>query len=712
MKTTLLLGMISLNIICNGQYSYTGLNSSIITANDTVTCMASHSNGTIYIGTSGYNFPQNTARLMLCSNGVDVIYEPSPYNTNPQSRFTAMGVYTDNNLEKILFFTLGSTSLRKYNPITSTITGAGVNSFLNGKVETIIGAQGGGFVGGKYSFYEGGNSSLTKYSIGGLSGYDGYIYNGSLIPDVQFQSNCYDVTKTNGLTGWNNWDTLYIAGDFIQPSGNSNIIKCFNGSGSNPPSPFSIYSGGTVSEIQLYHDTLFFVQGNNVYKMSPNGGSPVFATSISNVHDIEIYDDKLFFGGSSLIEYSNGAFSTLIDASNLDGEIYSLKAHSSNLFIGGNFISINGNASLNKICKIESVQPPTTAFTLNTSTTCEGLAVTIPTNTTTGTGTLTYLWSVTNGTFSGSVTAQNPGVITFTTSGMQTITLTATNDGGSTVYNQNVTVNANPVPVITNASTTTFCNGESVLLNTGTYSSYSWGASDTTVTTSGSYSVTVADANGCEGTSVPVVVTVNSNPSPSITGSFAYCEGDSTQLSTGNYSNYSWSNGGNIQNPYMTFGTYSVTVTDNNGCIGTSSSVTVTENVLPTPTITSSGSDLISSETSGNQWYFNNGIISGANSQLYSPVSNGDYTVEVTDMNNCVGVSSVFTVVSVGIAEHYSQPDVYSYDHGQLTVHKGVWRLYDLSGRIILNGNVGTYTIPVGNYFLITEIGSARIVRY
>src|SRR5258706_12666613 len=99
-----------------------------------------------------------------------------------------------------------------------------------------------------------------------------------------------------------------------------------------------------------------------------------------------------------------------------------------------------------------------------------------------------------------------------------------------------VTENPNPVPVITPGGPTTFCEGNSVDLTATPTGTYLWSTSDTTqsihVTASGTFTVTVTDANGCIGISSPVSVTVNPNPVPVITpnGPTEFCEGGSVGL--------------------------------------------------------------------------------------------------------------------------------------------------------------------------------------
>jgi hypothetical protein len=54
------------------------------------------------------------------------------------------------------------------------------------------------------------------------------------------------------------------------------------------------------------------------------------------------------------------------------------------------------------------------------------------------------------------------------------------------------------------------------------------------------------------------------------------------------------------------------------------------------PTISLSGSDLVSTSATTYQWYVNGNLISGATSQTYTPTQNGIYVVKTTDSNGCV----------------------------------------------------------------------------
>lgn len=90
-----------------------------------------------------------------------------------------------------------------------------------------------------------------------------------------------------------------------------------------------------------------------------------------------------------------------------------------------------------------------------------------------------------------------------------------------------------------------------------------------------------------------------------------------------------------------------VTVT---GSPSTSAGITVIVNSTPsTPTISQNGAVLTSSSATGNQWYLNGVIISGATGQTYTTTQSGSYTVIVTT-GGCVSATSPAVVVGTTFA--------------------------------------------------------------
>jgi hypothetical protein len=258
-----------------------------------------------------------------------------------------------------------------------------------------------------------------------------------------------------------------------------------------------------------------------------------------------------------------------------------------------------------------------------------------------------YLWS--NG-------STNP-VITVNTSGSYTVTVTTANGCSATSAPFIVTVNDPPAtPAITAGGPATFCAGGSVTLTASAGSSYAWSNGATTqaiaVTASGSYSVTVYDANGCSATSAAATVTVNANPpTPSITdgGPTTFCAGGSVTLTASAASSYLWSNGATTQAINVTASdSYSVMVTNASGCSATSVATTVTVNANPgAPTITAggpttfcAGGNVTLTASAGSSYLWSN----GATTQAVNVTASGSYSVTVTNASGCSATSAATTV--------------------------------------------------------------------
>ena len=137
----------------------------------------------------------------------------------------------------------------------------------------------------------------------------------------------------------------------------------------------------------------------------------------------------------------------------------------------------------------------------------------------------------------------------------------------------------NPAPVVMNASNSlTICTGQntilSVVVSGGTPSySYLWNnLSSGTVnkiiiapTVNGTYIIIATDANGCDDTTI---VTINVNPSPTITVN-DICLGENVIVSSIGANTYLWSNGATTQIISISVpGSYTITATDAKGCTG------------------------------------------------------------------------------------------------------------------------------------------------
>jgi gliding motility-associated-like protein len=278
------------------------------------------------------------------------------------------------------------------------------------------------------------------------------------------------------------------------------------------------------------------------------------------------------------------------------------------------------------------------------------------------TGSTNYRWY--DAETGGNILLEGSNILTVTVSSDTTFwVVDYTPDCESTIR---VPVNVNqfsaPIPpVISTNGSTGFCQGGAVTINSTTspdYVTYVWnpnGESSTSISAalSGAFSVIITDVNGCTAESNIINVTVNPLPVPVITanGSTVICQGSSVVLTSSFLTGNVWSTGETTSSITVSSAQIiTVTVTDANGCVGTSAPIEVSlvPSAPPAPIISASGAldicigssvTLTSNYVSGNIW-------SPANETTQSiVVSNpGTYSVTFTDANGCSAVSLPITV--------------------------------------------------------------------
>jgi hypothetical protein len=225
---------------------------------------------------------------------------------------------------------------------------------------------------------------------------------------------------------------------------------------------------------------------------------------------------------------------------------------------------------------------PTPVVTTNNVAICQGTAATL-----TSTPAAAYLWN------NGSTNAS----INVTSAGNYTVTVTDANGCSASSAPLAIAVSANPSVSIAAAGPTTFCQGQSVVLNTNTNgASYLWSngalTPSITVNNSGLYFVTVTNAAGCSSVSNEISVNTQASFVPTITAASTttVCAGAFSTLVASSGASYVWSNGATTQGVNVGVnGPITVTVTNALGCVGTSAPLNVTVLPVPTTTITASG---------------------------------------------------------------------------------------------------------------------------
>ncbi len=310
---------------------------------------------------------------------------------------------------------------------------------------------------------------------------------------------------------------------------------------------------------------------------------------------------------------------------------------------------------------------------------------------------ISWEWQFPGGTPSTS-TDQYP-LVNYSNYGTYDVTLITTwSTGTDTLFIPTyIIVDSIPSATINPSGSTSFCQGQSVLLaaNSGAGFSYFWSNRDTTqnitVADSGEYSVTVIDSLGCNATSSTETITVFTNPIPTITGNTAICQNDSTTLDAGSgYTNYLWSTSETAQTiTVTTAGIYSVTVTDVNGC-SNSTSLNITVNSADT-SVTANGFILTANTSSATyQWIFCDSVlISGEINQTFVALQNGSYAV-IVSQNGCTDTSSCYLIVGMGISQINNENNISIYPNptnGLLNIK--VFGLSNENCKLILTNTLG-----------------------
>ncbi|MGL5891091.1 MAG: hypothetical protein ACRC3B_14475, partial [Bacteroidia bacterium] len=319
---------------------------------------------------------------------------------------------------------------------------------------------------------------------------------------------------------------------------------------------------------------------------------------------------------------------------------------------------------------------------------CNGTALS---NVTGGVGPYSYLWS--NGQIVSSIGNLCPG----------TYSVIITDVNGCTVTG-NVLLNE-PDSVISTITSTEEscagqCNGSASASPTGGVGGYTflWAPGGQTTSSvsglcAGAYSLTTSDANGC---SVVQSVTITSPPilsataSGSIVSCFGDCTGTVSAIAVGGtpaYS-YTWAPGGQITSSVNSLcaGTYTVTITDINGCQTTAvATVTQPAQLQANTTFTSPSCNGSCDGTATANPVGGTGIYTylwapgGQTTQSISGLCAGTYTVTVRDANACVDIQTVNVIpiapITLAVA---SAPATCGLCNGSISV--------------IPSGGSGTYT--------------------
>ena len=261
-------------------------------------------------------------------------------------------------------------------------------------------------------------------------------------------------------------------------------------------------------------------------------------------------------------------------------------------------------------------------------------------------------------------------VHTYAAPGTYNVVLTVVSTNGCT-HTVTIPTTVYPRPQLSTTQTNVLCNGLStgevnLSVTSGTPGfSYAWSngavTEDLTGVPAGSYTVVVTDLNGCTATTSATLTQPVSALNLSFTQTDVLCFGGSTGAinltvagGTPGYT-YAWSNGAITQDlSGLSAGTYSVTVTDLNGCTATTS-VTITQ---PSAAVSLSQTNspvlcfgastgAIDLTVAGGTAPYTYSWSNGAITQDLTNVPTGTYTVVVNDANGSTGGCTATTTVTI-----------------------------------------------------------------
>ncbi len=302
---------------------------------------------------------------------------------------------------------------------------------------------------------------------------------------------------------------------------------------------------------------------------------------------------------------------------------------------------------------------PVVIVTASASAICAGSSSSL-----TASGANSYAWTPSTGI---TVNSGNSSLATATPTATTTYSITGENSYSCTTTTTQI-ITVVPIPTLSvSPSNATICSGSSVTINATGANTYLWkpitGLNSSTAasviaspTTTTPYTIVGTNGGLCKD-SISFLISVNPSPSSNISSTNLTCNGSNNGTAsvtaiggTAPY-NYAWNIGATTSNiSSLKVGTFSVTITDANGCTSTSTA-TVTQPTVVNPFLTGTNptcngdvNGSIATSTTGGTPPYTYIWSTGATTVNISNLAAAIYSVTVTDANGCNAISSTTLV--------------------------------------------------------------------
>ncbi len=497
------------------------------------------------------------------------------------------------------------------------------------------------------------NGSIDLSLSGGTPSFSYLWSNGETTQDLSnlvIGTYLVTVTDGNGCLAFENATLINIPGQTLSSTadsstcGNSNGAIDLNTIGGTAPYFYSWTNGATTEDLNSVVAGVYSVTVTDA-----NACTAVETQTINNVDGPAISSttvnstcgnnngsiDITVSGGTApyAFDWNSGAF-TSEDLTNIPSGIYTV------------IVTDLNNCTINSIITLNNTAGPILSA-INSNTTCGSANGIIDLTVIGGTSPYTFDWN------SGTYFTEDISNLTI---GTYTVVVTDSNLCEATITEIIIDV-AGPTASAVASDVTCSANNGTVTLTVvdGTAPfTFMWSNSATTQNlnglTTGIYDVTITDANLCTTTASAIVSDVP-GPFSAMATSSATCGNNNGSIDldvTAGIApyNYTWSNGATTQDVSgLVIGWYYATITDQNFCVLYDSAEVVNING---PSLVISSIDETCGSTNGQVYLsVNNGTSpytfnwsNGATTQNLNYIVAGNYSVTVTDANNCSDISS------------------------------------------------------------------------